>query len=187
MDNILKLHCHKKTPAQFIQAMEVSYEISSDGLLKLRYAVDVPHSALVIAQIKEPLRTDFLWHTTCCEVFLGIKDKPEYIEYNFSPSSQWAAYQFTDYRKDVADLDVLAVPEISIESGHAKFALEAAVMLPHKWQQAYLNTGLDVGLTVVAEEQGGKNSYWSLAHHQDEPEFHDRSCFTLPLKATGPV
>ena len=41
---------------------------------------------------------DDLWQHTCFELFIGAKNDAEYYEFNFSPSGEWAAYEFRNYR-----------------------------------------------------------------------------------------
>ncbi len=45
-------------------------------------------------------RKDFLWEKTCVELFFFSKDNPSYWEFNFSPSQDWQAYFFTQYRQN---------------------------------------------------------------------------------------
>ena len=46
-----------------------------------------------------PTRQDHLWQTTCFEFFLGLADRPDYWEFNLSPSGHWNCYRFSDYRQ----------------------------------------------------------------------------------------
>jgi hypothetical protein len=39
-------------------------------------------------------RTDELWRHTCFEAFVRTSPAPAYYEFNFAPSTQWAAYRF---------------------------------------------------------------------------------------------
>src|SRR6266571_6800294 len=41
-------------------------------------------------------RTDELWRHTCFEAFVGAG--VAYYEFNFAPSTHWAAYRFSSYR-----------------------------------------------------------------------------------------
>ena len=173
------LACHPKTPAEYIEFIQICCEITTQGRLWLRYHIEVPEPMLVIEEFLDPVRADDLWKTTCFEAFLSIGDEPEYIELNFAPSSQWAAYQFTGYREGRTDLQILSAPEIYLDMSNSHFALEATIALPPEWCQG----SLDIGVTVVAEEPGGTKSYWALDHKKAEPDFHDRSCFTLQLEA----
>ena len=50
------------------------------------------------------MRTDGLWRHTCFEAFIAAAVRPEYWEYNLSPSGAWAAYHFTGYRAGMEPL-----------------------------------------------------------------------------------
>ena len=58
--------------------------------MHLTYRVD-GGERLVLPAPDLPYRTDGLWRTTCFELFLMAGEGPAYVEFNFSPSSQWAA------------------------------------------------------------------------------------------------
>ncbi len=175
------LVCHAKTPATYIESIQICCEISAEGQLWLRYHIEVPEPMIVTAPRTAPMRANLLWNTTCFEAFLAIGDEPEYIEFNFSPSTQWATFEFTGYRKDAADLILPAAPEIHLDMSNSHFALEATVQLPLQWHHNLYFAGV----TVVAEEPDGTKSYWALAHKKAEPDFHDRSCFKLQLEAAA--
>jgi hypothetical protein len=176
------LICHPKTPADYIETIEICCQVTPAGSLWLRYYIEVPEPMLVVANTQEPARTDDLWKTTCFEAFLAIGDEPEYLEFNFSAATLWAAYQFCEYREGRSNLALSAVPEIYLDMSNSHFALEATVQLPPQWQQGRFT----IGVTVVAEEPSGTKSYWALDHKKAEPDFHDRSCFTLQLEAAEP-
>ncbi|NJM49643.1 MAG: DOMON-like domain-containing protein [Sphingomonadales bacterium] len=179
MDNILKLLCHKETQAKSIKNVAVEAMLSGQGQLSLRYHVDCHISALETGHPKPPMRTDRLWESTCFEIFLRGEGQA-YIELNFAPSGQWAAYHFTRYRGGMTALDI-AAPQIALNESESRFALEAGVQLPKDW------TGLDLqaAISCVCEETDGVKSYWALAHNYDRPDFHDQACFTKILKAAG--
>ena len=61
------------------------------------------------------------------DLFRGIRGGRGrgYIELNFSPSSQWAAYRFDDYRSGMRDEP--AEVEIWLDAGETWLGVEAAV------------------------------------------------------------
>jgi hypothetical protein len=178
---MLQLVCHPKIPADFVKSVDVGITLSVSGALWLRYHVEVTEPELEIGGPREPLRTDGLWKTTCFEAFLSTGDDTKYVELNFAPSSQWAAYQFDDIREGMKPLLLAADPQIHLDMSRGHVALEAELQLPADWQLAHLC----IGLAAVMEEPSGKKSYWALDHRKEEPDFHDRSCFTLQLEAGG--
>jgi hypothetical protein len=98
-----------------------------------------------------------------------------YFEFNFSPSTQWAAYRFGRYREGMIAAEV-AVPRIEFERSAQRCILRAALALPDEgaWR---------LGLSAVMEEMNGRRSYWALAHPPGRPDFHHSDCFALELPA----
>jgi hypothetical protein len=178
---MLQLLCHPKTPVGKVTGVSAIIESSPDGAMWLRYFIDVPEPEITAVGPRSPDRTDELWKTTCFEAFLAIEGEPHYLEFNFAPSSQWAAYRFDDYRLNGTDLVLESAPVIGLDLGSSHFALEADLRLPPEWR----GRKLSVGLSVVAEEPSGIKSYWALKHNKSEPDFHDRACFTLQLEAAA--
>ncbi len=144
----------------------------ADGRIMLRWRVDGAQ-ALVVPKPAAPVRTDDLWKTTCFELFVSLGDG-RYREYNFSPSGQWAAWDFSGYRSRSGDHAPLAVPEIAFDSGANVFTL--TVFLSGQ-ELAEAN---HAALTAVLAEDR-RLSYWALRHPRLEPDFHDPTCFVLPV------
>jgi hypothetical protein len=173
---MLMLICHKETPATNVKSIGVATELSQNGRLWLRYHMDCVLDGLETGYPEQPERRDGLWQTTCFEVFIRVGESEEYLEFNFAPSSQWAAYHFSGYREDMVELEIQA-PEIGLDASETHFALEADMTLPPNFSGVALN----VAATAVIEERGGAKSYWALRHPEGDPDFHDRACFTLQL------
>ncbi len=127
---------------------------------------------VVMPELREPGRTDELWRTTCFELFLRLDDGERYVEFNFSPSTQWAAYAFDGYREGMAQLDMPRAPVVERLTNGVNVALEFS-HLPHG--------ELAMALTAVLEEEGGVKSFWSLAHPPGAPDFHHPACFAAKL------
>jgi hypothetical protein len=176
---MLRLLCHPDNPAKDVQSIDATISLSKVGALCVRYHVEIPQESLVIAAPEEPVRTHGLWNTTCFEAFMRLPGHTDYLEFNFSPSRCWAAYSFTNYREGGTELPVLAAPDIDLEMSVDHFALEAQLQLPPDW----LNDPIQISLTAIIEETGGRKSYWALNHGGGEPDFHQDDCFTLTLKA----
>jgi len=141
-----------------------------DGRWHFRYLLEGT-SKLILPDAVAPGRADDLWRTTCFEAFVGGAGA-SYTELNFSPSGQWAVYAFDGPRKGMRDAD--AAVEVWLDSGEDWIALEAGV-------GADLAPGAALGLTAVIEEEGGRKSYWALAHTNGAPDFHQPSCFLARL------
>lgn len=122
---------------------------------------------------------DNLWQHTCCEAFIGVTGDRAYREFNFSPSNQWAAYQFNDYRVCDERFQPPAFPQITHQQDDSRYELEVRlppVLLPEA-------NALQLGLTAVIEFKNGDKTktYWALSHPAAQPNFHLRASFALTL------
>ena len=97
-----------------------------------------------------------MWKATCFEAFLRAEGGEAYREWNFAPSGDWAAYDFTACREGMAEAGATA-PYIRMEDNLTWWALGATIAVPadQQWQ---------LGLSAVLEEKDGTKSYWALAH-----------------------
>jgi hypothetical protein len=130
--------------------------------------VSVPKSS-------ESLNRDGLWQHTCFEAFVKTGTGSEYFEFNFSPSTEWAAYRFSSYRDGMAALTMPA-PKSRVVHGRYVLELTAVLALPPALGRLFLN------LSAVIEEKDGTKSYWALAHPPSgPPDFHHPDCFVLEL------
>lgn len=166
---------HPEHPPLAVRGVAVEMHMA-DGGVRLRYVVDGPN-AVVWPESSGPVRMDGLWKATCFELFLMFDDEEHYIEFNFSPSGAWAAYAFDGYRDGMADLPRDIVPHINRVADSVEVDCDLGG-LPHG--------ELLMSLTAVIEEEGGRRSFWALAHPPGAPDFHHRDCFgaRLPAPAT---
>ena len=134
------------------------------------FGVGAPANRFVIPEPAAPRRADDLWRTTCFEAFLREPGGNAYREWNFAPSGEWAAYDFTACRDGRTNADV-AEPYLRLEDNFTWWAFGATISVDAEgaWQ---------LGLSAVLEEQDGTKSYWAIAHPNGEkPDFHDPACF----------
>ena len=96
---MLTLHCHPATPCSAVHSLQVAVERTTAGDLRLQYTLRGELAHIRIPALQTPLATDGLWEHTCFETFIGVQGDSSYHEFNFSPSSQWAAYAFSGYRE----------------------------------------------------------------------------------------
>ena len=138
------------------------------------FGIGAPAARFVLPAVAEPERADGLWRTTCFEAFLKADGEEAYREWNFAPSGDWAAYDFSAYREDMAESEVGAAPYIRLEDNLTWWTLGAtiAVEADRKWH---------LGLSAVLEEIDGTKSYWALAHPGEKPDFHHPDCFAARL------
>ncbi len=166
---LVTLTPHPKTPSMFVDEIEV--ELERDGvLLWLRFTVMGDPSALALPAIGKPGRADDLWRQTCFEAFVATEDG--YVEFNLSPSGQWASYRFDGPRAGMRAADEVATVS-GMDGASDQIALEARIELPPGATR--------VGLSAVIETRDGAISYWALAHPSDKPDFHHPDSFVLEL------
>ena len=116
-------------------------------------------------------RRDNLWEHTCFEVFLGRENRPDYWEFNFSPSGDWNVWSFSGYRQGMQP--ETCFPEFPFE---VKMLSESELRVEIYIDLNLLSvfSGLDTGISVVLEEKNGEKSYWTLSHPGKVPDFHAR-------------
>ena len=161
-----------------VDHIDVNVRTAGNGRLFARYSLECDTSMLMLPEPNQPSRADRLWQTTCFELFLRPTDAAQYFEYNFSPSTEWALYRFSDYRKGMAE-EMISKPRITCDYSESHFALNAEFDLPDNWR----NGTFTLGLAAVVEETDGTLSYWALAHPPGKPDFHHKDCFALQLEA----
>lgn len=118
-----------------------------------------------------------MWRSTCFELFVRPPGGEAYVEFNVSGRC-WAAYRFRRYRDGMEDarIEMAGAPW---EAGDGHVSQTASI----EWPAAALES-LDsarLGLSAVIEEEGGRISYWALAHPGASPDFHHADCFVADL------
>jgi len=149
------------------------------GQLNLTYRLSGDLDALQLPEPKAPVRTDGLWRRSCFEAFIGHAGAPDYWEFNFSPSSAWAAYHFSAYREGMAPL--LKGAEPAITSRIRTDSIEVSVKVDLSWLVRAGVVGLRLGLAAVVEDKARVLSYWSLKHPAEKPDFHHPDSFVVEL------
>ena len=147
--------------------------------LTFAYGVTGTISNVAVSPMVAATRTDELWRHTCFEAFVGSLLSVSYYEFNFAPSTQWAAYRFSDYRADMRVATEINAPQITVQSSPERYVLQASLDLG----QVLLSprSTLRVGLSAVIEEISGRRSYWALAHPPGKADFHHSDSFALEV------
>ncbi|MFT3849667.1 MAG: DOMON-like domain-containing protein [Propionivibrio sp.] len=178
---LLNLTCHPATPAPVVRSLEAKIGFNPDGSVGLFYCLRGDIIRLRIPEELVPQRLDHLWEHTCFEAFIGVRGETAYREFNFSPSGQWAAYAFEDYRQPAETL-LETEPPIIIARRYAG-RLEVDVTLgPQALPPNDARVPWQIGLSAVIEEADtvdGSHSYWALRHPNERPDFHHRDAFAL--------
>ena len=160
---------HPDHPPRGVKGVEVTADIRR-GASVLTYRVD---GQVLVPAPAAPVRTDELWKHTCFELFVKPAGGEGYFEFNFAPSTAWAAYRFDAYRDGMRD-QPLDAPVVEPVEDRVRVSIDLGGLPEGEWL---------VAITAVIEEADGTKSYWSAAHPAGKPDFHDPACFALQLPA----
>src|SRR4029077_19472426 len=114
MRHVLKPH----PDSRCLVAAHVEVEIArprADSLV-LSYIVTGRMSEIRMPHATTAARSDELWRHTCFEAFVPALSGAEYYEFNFAPSTQWAAYRFSGYRSGMSVATEIGAPPIDVRS-----------------------------------------------------------------------
>ena len=150
------------------------------NIVHLRYSLsgEIENILLPPASVN-PSRKDDLWKMTCFELFLALKDQPQYWEFNMSPSGHWKVYHMDAYRR-VGFREETSIRQLPFENSNEAgvFHLNALVdlnpILPP-------NQLLEFGITAIIQTTDSTETYWALSHPAPFADFHLRESFILEL------
>ncbi|MDE2049511.1 MAG: DOMON-like domain-containing protein [Gammaproteobacteria bacterium] len=179
---------HPDYPGKGVRSVAAGAELAGSESLRFRYVLEAdPTLVRIPSRSADAGRTDKLWAHTCFEAFVGLPESPQYLELNFSPSGQWAAYRFDSYRQGmVPALD--RAPRVALRSSGERLELQAEVWLsgspasPGAAAQVRGCPRLRIALSTVVEDREGRLSYWALRHPPGRPDFHHPESFSLALE-----
>jgi hypothetical protein len=178
--SLAELHCHPDTPCTAVESINSALRRERGRVLSVTYALKGVVDQLRIPLNRPPCRLHDLWQHTCFEIFIGAKNDAEYYEFNFSPSGEWAAYEFRDYRDGGPfDGDGIA-PKIAVQRDAATLELNAVVRLDCL-PGIEAGVSLWIGLAAVIEDVSGSLFYWALKHPPGKPDFHHSDNFALQI------
>lgn len=174
-----ELLSHPDHPPVSVSGIAVRLTAADPNWLTLRWRIEGA-GRIVVPPLAGKGRADGLWRTTCFELFAKPAGGDSYCEFNLSPSERWAAYDFASYREGLAERPVPRDPTCTLRRGSNLLIFDAAIpraaLPPAPWA---------CGLSAVIEEEGGRLSYWALAHRPGKPDFHHPACFAASLPAPG--
>jgi len=130
--------------------------------------------------VTAPDRSHELWRHTCFETFVRASSGTAYYEFNFAPSTRWAAYAFSGYRSGMRVASEVSEPRFVVNSSDSGFKFKVSIELDRlpglpkvgNWR---------LGMSAIIEETSGRNSYWALAHPPGKADFHHSDCFAHEL------
>jgi hypothetical protein len=174
-----RLSCHTASPCSELIDLKAAAKLDQQGNLALHYCLSGNLAKIKIPD-PEPLGVlDGLWEHTCFEAFIAVEGEAHYQEFNFSPSGCYAAYRFSAYRQR-AKSQPKASPDSIFLTKKRYCQLQASIPagdLPENPSQK----PFQLGLSAVVELQNGRKTYWALQHSSEQPDFHQRSSFSLSL------
>jgi hypothetical protein len=172
----LLLSPHPDFSSGAVAQIEVKVARPSVDRVVLSYIVTGEISSIRMRPIAAANRGDELWRHTCFEIFARTSSGLDYYEFNFAPSTQWAAYRFNGYRSGMSVAAEIDAASIETHSSPDRFTLQAAIPID-RLSALSRNTPWRLGLSAVIEDKTGHMSYWALAHPPGKPDFHHMDCF----------
>ena len=172
----LPLRLHPACAESPLRAVSVSGALHADGRMTLDYLLQGELLQLRLPPpARMPQRRDALWRHTCLELFAQRESAADYVEFNFSPSGDWAAYGFESYRHGQTPFEQPPVGITLHPLGAGQLRIQACAQLPaatQRWR---------IGLAAVIEAVDGTLAYWALRHRGARPDFHAAEDFGLAL------
>jgi len=181
----LALKLHPDSLCAAATSVDVDVARQDDGSLSFSYVVTGKIGDLRLPPVAVSARVDELWRSTCLEAFIRGSPGEAYYEFNFAPSTRWAAYRFDGYRTGMRVATEIGTPRIVVQSAPERYTLQAMLdlsslpipSLPSRASGGGKGGGWRLGLSAVIEEANGQKSYWALAHPPGKADFHHADCF----------
>src|SRR5512139_4043370 len=146
---------HPDSLDRAVRQIEVEIARPRPDSLLLSYVVTGAMSDILMPAPAAATRSDGLWQHTCFEAFVRASSEAGYYEFNFAPSTEWAAYRFSGHRSEMRAADGIDAPLIELQSGPFSCTLRAALDLrglPDLARQA----SWQLGLSALIEDTSGR-------------------------------
>lgn len=167
------LTLHPDCAAGPIRGVSADIEATDQGC-KARFRLDGDISKIKVPVHTASERMDNLWKTTCFEIFWQPDGGQYYREFNLSPSSRWACYDFDGFRLNSRDAPIHA---IAIASSHSDNRLELEASIASE-----LPLPAKVALNAIVEDVDDNIQFWALAFEAGKAEFHSEVCRAIHLE-----
>lgn len=162
-----------------VRAISAQVQRLPEGALSVRYTLNGLLDGLRVPPGGPQRMGRDLWRHTCFELFVAAR-LPAYHEFNFSPSGEWAAYRFEQYRRGHPMIEPEIAPRMDVRRSEDLLELHALVTL--KGPMAHYASGrLRLGVSAVVEAADGRLAYWALRHPGATPDFHHPEAFALEI------
>ena len=169
---VLHPHCE---PGPIAEVTAELHPTAQGCEAEFRLKGDIP--AIKLPEISHPERKDNLWKTTCFEIFWQPEGGSPYREFNLSPSSCWANYNFDDIRENGRDGQVHAIA-IACSHDERELVLRASIA-------SELPDPAQVALNAIVEDGEGNIQYWALGFPEGKPDFHSEACRQLRVERSA--
>jgi hypothetical protein len=179
----MQLLPHPESAAGPVRQFSATGSYGPDGALQLAWRLVADLDLLRIPAATTPDRADELWRHTCFEAFVADPHSSGYLELNFAPSGEWAAYGFRSYRTGMAPLPLKTVPAVRWrqEGDELTLAVDFRMDALPGPPGPRPPVALRVSLAAVLEDDQGGLTYWALRHPAGKPDFHHADAFVLQV------
>jgi hypothetical protein len=167
---------HNNPECELTVSVTVTRDVSS--VLEYRYTLVGDLSRVDFPVMREGRHADRLWTRTCFECFFLSPDG-QYVEFNFSPSSEWAVYEFKGYREGMQQSMMRIAPKILCAQTQVVFELNASVDLSGSEAARVIESSSLLNLATVIRLKDDRYCYFSLGFGDGEPDFHRRESFVV--------
>lgn len=180
---VLQLVPHPAMPPKAVPSVTCSLSWQDAGHWVAGFIVGAPPEVLALPAATVPARADGLWQRTCFELFLRDPDTGSYLEFNFSPSGEWAAYRFDGYREGMRPL-ALADPWTTSTSPEQFDAGMGARLAALGLDAASIETMLSVPMPVLPDAPAAPAPvHYALNAHLEDAALGAASFRELGLSA----
>jgi len=183
----ISLMPHPDSPRLPVETLTAAPRRLPGGKLEVVYRLTGDLAALAIPELSNTARADELWKHTCFEIFIRHADGPGYVEFNFTPAGQWAAYSFRSRRSGMQNIAGVREAPIGTMSFDRHFVLRAEVNVLNIDGLPPLDAPWRAAISTVIEAADSKRrAYWAVAHPPEgNPDFHAPEGFVIDLPAPG--
>jgi hypothetical protein len=152
--------------------------VDSNGILNVSYLISDPnHEALWPKPEILPHFEEGLWEQSCCELFLGVKDDPRYLEFNFAPNLNWAVFAFNGPRLRVGTYK-LAPPIGHFFSKPCELQVKINLLECELLGWALLSgKRLEINICAILATQSNQKHYFAIKN-DTKPDFHNRKLWS---------
>ena len=177
------LQPHSDSPRLPVDSLTAEVRRKPGEKLELVYRLTGDLEALLVPELSNPSRADELWKHTCFEIFILKAEAPGYVEFNFAPTGQWAAYSFRSRRSGMRNIDGVSVAPIGTMMFGRQFVLKAELDLSGVDGLPPMDAPWRAAISTVIEAADERKAYWAVQHPEGNPDFHAPEGFVIDLPA----